>query len=127
MGLVITQQEMFVFLEKTLKRKNGLFLLSLASQSGKDAAQPVNIPLKGMLTGTKRLFSVEWRLMQLKGWIGISTGTFTCKTVTEMELITQFWLERSENSHTLTTTTTRSKNSQKVKCKTNTQPHNSVD
>ena len=51
MGLLETQQEMFVvFLEKTLKENKGLFLLSLSSQSGKDAAQPwVNITLKGCL------------------------------------------------------------------------------
>ena len=116
MGLQKTEQEMFVvFLEKVLKENTWLFLLSLSSQSGKDAPQPwVNIPLKWVLTGTKWLFSAQWRLLQLKGWIWISAGTFTCKTVTQLELKTWFGLKECENSHTLTTTTTTgSKYSQK--------------
>ena len=44
--------------------------------------------------------------MHLKGWIGISAGTFTCQTVTQLELKTWFGLKECENSHTLTTTTT---------------------
>ena len=91
MGLLKTLQEMFVvFLGKTVKEIKGLFLLSLSSPSGKDAPQPwVHIPSKWVLTGTKRLFSAGWRLLQLKGWIGISAGTFTSKAVTQLELITQ--------------------------------------
>ena len=86
MGLLKTQQEMFVvFLGKTLKQNKGLFLLSLSSLSGKDAPQPwVIIPLKWVLTGTKRLLSTGWRFLQLKGWIAISAGTFTHKTVTQL-------------------------------------------
>ena len=96
MGLIKTQQEMVVvFLGKTIKENKGLFFLRLFSLSGKDAHQSwVNIPLKWVLTGTKRLFSAEWRLLQLKGWIGITTGTFTWKTVTQSELNTWFWFER---------------------------------
>ena len=96
MGLLKTQQERFVvFLGNTLKENKWLFLLSLSSLSGKDAPQPlVNIPLKWVLTRTKRLFSAGWRLLQLKGWIGISAGTLICKTVTQLELKTQFWIER---------------------------------
>ena len=103
-----------VFLGKTLKENKGLFLLSLSSQSRKDATQSwVNIPLEWVLTGAKRLFSAGWRLLQLKGWIGIRTGTFTFKTVTQLELKTWFWFTECENSHTLRTTNTGSKNSQK--------------
>ena len=96
MGLLKTQQEMFCcFLGETLKENEGFSLLSLSSQSGKDAPQPwANIPLKWVLTGTKRLFSAGWRLLQLKGWIGISAGTFTCKTDTQLELKTWFGFER---------------------------------
>ena len=115
MRLINVQQEMFViFLGKTLKENKGLFLLSLSSQSGKDAPQPwVNIPLKGVLTRTQRLFLAGWWLLQLKGWIGISAGSFTCKTVTQLELKTWLGLKECKNSHKVTRTTTVSKNSQK--------------
>ena len=100
MILLETQQEMFVvFLGRTLKENEGLFLLSLSSLSGKDAPQPwVSIPLKWVLAETKRLFSAGWRLLQLKGWIGISARTFTHKTVTQLELQTQFWFETHTHS-----------------------------
>ena len=61
----------------------------------------------------QRLFSEGWRLLQLKGWIGISAGTFTHKTVTLLEFKPSFGLKECESSHTLTTTTTGSKNVQK--------------
>ena len=82
--LTKTQQERFVvFLGNTLKESKGLFLLSLSSLSGKDAPQPLaNIPLTWVL---KRLLSAGWRLLHLKGWIGISVGTFTHKTVTQWD------------------------------------------
>ena len=84
-----------VFLGKTVKENKGLFLLSLSSLSGKDAPQPwVNIPLKWVFTRTKRLFSARWRLLQPKGWTGISSGTFMHKTVAQMDLKTRFWFER---------------------------------
>ena len=96
MGLLKTQQGCFdVFLGENLKENKGLFLLSLSNSSGKDAPQPwLNIPLNWVLNGTKRLFSAGRRLLQLKGWYGISGGTFTCQTVTQLELKTGLWFER---------------------------------
>ena len=86
MGLLKTEQEMFVvFLRNTLEENEGLFLLSLSSLSGKDAPQSlVNIPLKWVFAKIKGCFQ-QGRLQQLKGWIGISTATFTHKTVTQWD------------------------------------------
>ena len=66
------QQEMVLLFSwgKLTKENEGLYLLSLSSQSGKDA---------------KRLFSAGWNLLQLKGWIGIRVGTFTHNTVMQLD------------------------------------------